>query len=101
MYLVGPIKAAMMDATRISYDCFPSMHTCCTLLLGFSAWTWARRLFWAISPIIVLMPLACVYLRYHYVIDVLVGGALAVVIVWLSKRFEAAITVGLPPPGPG
>ncbi len=93
MYLVGPIKEAMMDATRISYDCFPSMHTCCTLLLGYSAWTWARRLFWVISPIIVLMPLACLYLRYHYVIDVLVGAALAVFIVWLSKRFESAIAL--------
>lgn len=93
MYLVGPIKEAMMDATRISYDCFPSMHTCCTLLLGYSAWTWARRLFWVISPVIVLMPLACVYLRYHYVIDVLVGGALAVAIVWLSKRLEPAIAL--------
>ncbi len=99
MYMVGPIKEAMMDATRISYDCFPSMHTCCTILLGISAWTWARRLFWLISPIVVLMPLACVYLRYHYVIDVLVGAALAPVLVWVSARLEAAITVGLPPEG--
>lgn len=96
MYLVGPIKEAMMDKTRISYDCFPSMHTCCTLLLGVSAWTWSRRLFWLISPFVVLMPLACVYLRYHYVIDVLAGAALVPVLVWLSRRWEAAITEGLP-----
>jgi len=95
MYMVGPIKEAMMDATRISYDCFPSMHTCCTILLGISAWTWARRLFWIISPIVVLMPLACVYLRYHYVIDILVGAALAPALVWLSKKLEPAITAGL------
>lgn len=95
MYMVGPIKEAMMDATRISYDCFPSMHTCCTILLGISAWTWARRLFWIISPIVVLMPLACVYLRYHYVIDILVGAALAPALVWLSNKLEPAITAGL------
>lgn len=97
LYLVGPIKEAMMDATRISYDCFPSMHTCCTILLGVSAYTWARKLFWVISPVLVAMPLACVYLRYHYVIDVLVGAALAPALIWLSKKWEAAITVGLPP----
>lgn len=96
MYMVGPIKEAMMDATRISYDCFPSMHTCCTILLGVSAYTWARKLFWFIAPIVVLMPLACVYLRYHYVIDVLVGAALAPVLIWVSKKLEGAITVGLP-----
>lgn len=91
MYVIGPIKEAMMDATRISYDCFPSMHTCCTLLLGLSAWTWARRLFWLISPAVALMPLACVYLRYHYVIDLLAGVAVAIFVVWLSRRLEVAI----------
>lgn len=91
LYLVGPIKEALMDQTRISWDCFPSMHTCVTLLLGVCAWQWARRLFWAISPIVVSMPFACVYLRYHYVIDVLVGAALVPVIVWVSNRLARAL----------
>lgn len=93
LYVIGPIKEAMMDATRISYDCFPSMHTCCTLLLGWSAWTWSRRLFWLIAPFVVLMPLACVYLRYHYVIDLFAGAVVAVFVVWLSRRLEAHIDV--------
>lgn len=92
LYLVGPIKEAMMDATRISYDCFPSMHTCCTLLLGACAWRWSRKLFWVLSPIIVSMPFACVYLRYHYVIDVLVGAALVPLIIWASNRLASAIS---------
>jgi membrane-associated phospholipid phosphatase len=91
-WLVGPIKEALMDATRISYDCFPSMHTCCTLLLAVCAWQFARKLFWVISPIVVLMPLACVYLRYHYVIDVIAGAALVFPLVWLSKKLERWIT---------
>jgi hypothetical protein len=94
-YLVGPIKEAMMDATRISYDCFPSMHTCCTLLLGICAWQFARKLFWVISPVVVLMPLACVYLRYHYVIDLIAGAALVYPLVWASRRLEPWIS---PPP---
>jgi membrane-associated phospholipid phosphatase len=61
------------------------------LLLGACAWQWSRRLFWLISPIIVLMPFACVYLRYHYVIDVLVGAALVFPVIWLSNRLERAI----------
>lgn len=95
-YLVGPIKEALMDATRISYDCFPSMHTCCTLLLGVCAFQFARKLFWFISPVVVLMPLACVYLRYHYVIDVIAGAALVFPIVWASHKLERWIS----PPEP-
>lgn len=91
LYLIGPVKEALMDATRITWDCFPSMHTCCTLLLGYSAYRHVRRLFWWILPIVVSMPFACVYLRYHYVIDVLVGIVLAVVMALVVKRFRAGI----------
>jgi membrane-associated phospholipid phosphatase len=95
-YLVGPIKEAMMDATRISYDCFPSMHTCGALLLGFSAYVHARRLFWALCPIVAAMPVACLYLRYHYVVDVLAGAALAGGIILLTKRLEPCIVTSSP-----
>ena len=90
-YLIGPVKEALMDATRITWDCFPSMHTCCTVLLGWSAWRHVRRLFWFILPIVVSMPLACVYLRYHYVIDVVAGLALAAAMIALTSRFRAAL----------
>lgn len=90
-YVIGPVKEAMMDATRITWDCFPSMHTCCTVLLGWAAWRHVRKLFWAILPIVVSMPFACVYLRYHYVIDVIAGLALAAVMIAVTTRFRAAI----------
>lgn len=88
LYLIGPMKEAMMDATRVTYDCFPSMHTCCTVLLGWAAWRFVPRLFWGLSPIIVSMPLACVYLRYHYVVDVLAGLGLAAALIAMTAWFE-------------
>jgi membrane-associated phospholipid phosphatase len=90
-YLIGPVKEAMMDATRVTWDCFPSMHTCCTMLMAWCCWRHVRRLFWALLPIFVSMPLACVYLRYHYVIDVLVGLVLAVVMITLTTRFRSVL----------
>lgn len=90
-YLIGPVKEAMMDATRITWDCFPSMHTCCTVLMGWCAWRHVRRLFWAILPIVVSMPFACVYLRYHYVVDVLAGLALAAAMIALTSRLRPVI----------
>jgi membrane-associated phospholipid phosphatase len=37
------------------------------------------------------MPLACVYLRYHYVVDVLAGLALAGVMIAVTARFGARL----------
>lgn len=88
VYLLASVKEAMMDATRITYDCFPSMHTCCTMLLGWSAYRHVRKLFWWIAPVVISMPLACVYLRYHYVTDVLVGLVLSAAFMWLTPRLR-------------
>lgn len=90
-YLIGPVKEALMDATRITWDCFPSMHTCCTVLMGWCCWRHVRRLFWAVLPVVVSMPIACIYLRYHYVVDVLAGLALAAAMIALTTRFRAQI----------
>jgi len=89
VYLLASVKEAMMDANRITWDCFPSMHTCCSVLLGVSAFRHARGLFWWILPMVVSMPFACVYLRYHYVVDVLAGLSLALVMVVLTRRLGA------------
>jgi membrane-associated phospholipid phosphatase len=88
LYLLASVKEAMMDATRITYDCFPSMHTCCTVLLAWCAHRHVRRLFWWILPVVISMPLACVYLRYHYVTDVIAGLLLAAGMIWLTPRLN-------------
>lgn len=91
-WVIGAVKEAAMDATRITWDCFPSMHTCASALMGWAAWRHARRLFWGIAPMVVSMPLACVYLRYHYVVDVLAGLTLAALMVALTLRLGARVT---------
>jgi membrane-associated phospholipid phosphatase len=90
LYIIGPLKEAMMDVTRITFDCFPSMHTACTMIMAYLAWRYVRRLFWWIVPVVVSMPLACVYLRYHYVVDVLAGLAVAAVVIAVDRRIPVA-----------
>ena len=90
LYFIEPIKEAMMDAGRITWDCFPSMHTCASLIFWFAAWRHARVMFWVMAPIVVSIPFACVYLRYHYVIDVFAGVGLALVMSWLGPKVSAA-----------
>jgi len=66
-----------MDFARIRRDVFPSLH----VGISFVAWLYAfrnsRKLFWILSPILVSLFVSTIYLRYHYLIDVVAGLALA------------------------
>jgi membrane-associated phospholipid phosphatase len=95
-YLLEPIKAQLMDRTRVPRDCFPSLHTAASLTLLWGAFRHVRPLFWMLAPIVLSIPFACVYLRYHYVIDVLAGVALFAGVAtltvhsrWLQAAFHA------------
>lgn len=82
LYFTGYVKEQLMDATRITRDCFPSLHTGAGLCLLVGALRHARRLGFAIAPMSSSIPFACVYLRYHYAVDVIAGVVLCGV-VWL------------------
>jgi membrane-associated phospholipid phosphatase len=94
--LFAPLKEALMDQLRVTWDCFPSMHTCATVLMAWQSYRWARRLFWALLPVYATIPLACVYLRYHWVTDVLAGFGLA----WLVARLTMWVTQRTTSPAP-
>lgn len=81
LYYMKEFKNLYMDQPRIDRDCFPSLHTALTLIFLYSSWKNIRPLFWILLPIAIFIPIACVYLRYHYVVDVFAGILLAV-LVW-------------------
>jgi membrane-associated phospholipid phosphatase len=58
-------------------DAFPSGHALVTLLS--MAWAWRYRLWvrWVVTILGALLVVSTVYLRYHYVVDVLAGAVLA------------------------
>ena len=58
-------------------DVFPSGHTMMTLAAVW--WSWRMRLAvrWLVTPVGAVLVFATMYLRYHYVIDVVAGAALA------------------------
>lgn len=62
-------------------DCFPSGHVEVTLIVLFFAWKYHRPLFWFLLPVGATMVFATIYLRYHYVVDVVAGAVLALVII--------------------
>jgi membrane-associated phospholipid phosphatase len=73
-----PAGAAAGDLARLApRDAFPSGHALVTLLS--MAWAWRYRLWvrWPVTVAGALLIVATVYLRYHYVVDVLAGALLA------------------------
>lgn len=66
-------------AATVQRDVFPSGHTQITLLVMLLAFRYRARTRWFLLVTGSLLILATVYLRYHYVID-LIGGALFAVL---------------------
>ncbi len=59
-------------------DCMPSGHTQIVLIILYLAHRYEKFLFYLFLPIVCALILSTVYLRYHYVIDLMVGMALAI-----------------------
>jgi len=72
-------------------DAFPSMHNAIVLLTLIMAWRYHRGFFWASLPLAVSLPFATLYLRYHFLVDII--AALPVVLMafmlgpWLEKKW--------------
>ncbi|MDP7035096.1 MAG: phosphatase PAP2 family protein, partial [Planctomycetota bacterium] len=69
---------------NIKRDCYPSGHTMTTLIVLIYAFRYARHTVVAFGIITSLLIFSTVYLRYHYLVDVLAGAAGAVLMVLLG-----------------
>lgn len=66
-----------MDFARIRRDVFPSLHVAISFVVWLYAYRNSKPLFWLLCPLILSLWFSTVYLRYHYLIDVLAGLILA------------------------
>ncbi|MGH9433768.1 MAG: phosphatase PAP2 family protein [Terriglobia bacterium] len=90
-----------MDYARITRDVFPSLHVGISFVVWLYAWRNSKKLFWILSPLILSLWFSTVYLRYHYLIDCVVGFILAPIAYylanWLFARFgEASVSIPAP-----
>jgi membrane-associated phospholipid phosphatase len=83
------IRDTLNFLERFKQDAFPSAHTAVVLVVLFYAWQFSRRLFWVFLPVVVALIFSTVYLRYHYVVDVLAGILLAGPSVVLERMVTA------------
>ncbi|MCB0280402.1 MAG: phosphatase PAP2 family protein [Calditrichaeota bacterium] len=73
IWFTETIQHALNTLEQINRDAFPSGHTMMTTLCAIYAWKYDRFLGKIYILLTVGMIIATVYLRYHYVIDVIAG----------------------------
>jgi spermidine synthase len=90
---IGPafidIKLAGFPHPAIPRNCFPSLHTAWGLLVLIYAWKYKKKIFWILSFPVSQMILATVFLRYHYVIDLIAAVPYTFFIYWLNEKLMA------------
>jgi len=68
-------------------DAFPSGHTAVALMTLYYSWKCREKvLFSILLPVVSALMISTVYLRYHYVIDVVAGVLLTAVTIYLAPR---------------
>ena len=85
-HLATAINDTLNTLENGNRDAFPSGHTEIVLIMLIYAWRYRRWFFWVSLPLVSGLIMATMYLRYHYVVDVVAGAALAPVSVWAGGR---------------
>ena len=71
---------------------FPSSHVVIAIATVFFSFRYLRPIRWPHLAVVILLCLATVYCRYHYVVDVVAGGLTAAVLIplgnWLYFKFN-------------
>jgi membrane-associated phospholipid phosphatase len=68
----------------VNRDCMPSGHTMLSMLGILMAWRFRSRWRWFITIGGVSVIISTIYLRYHYVVDVIAGTTLALIVFFLQ-----------------
>lgn len=74
----------IINVGRVGHDCFPSLHVGIPFLLALYLRDYYKRLFIPCLIYVALMAAATIYLRYHYLIDVLAALVYAPAAYWLN-----------------
>ena len=77
LWLTAPVQAILDGLEGVQRDAFPSGHTAIAVIVLVMAARYQARLFYPLVVVCTSLVVSTVYLRYHYVIDVIAGVLLA------------------------
>jgi membrane-associated phospholipid phosphatase len=75
-------------AELVQRDVFPSGHTQLTLIVVYLGHWYKLKTRWIMTVLAGLLIIGTVYLRYHYVIDLLGGVLFFMFTIWSGKKFQ-------------
>ena len=84
----GSFHHLLMTLEGTIPDAFPSGHALIAMLVLVLSWKLHRRVFWWLLPFSSTLILATMYLRYHYVVDVLAAVLLVPVSVVIGRALH-------------
>ena len=84
------ITAQIVNSASNHVDIFPSLHVANSLYILLFDYRHKRCRFWLYLLPCTSLVIATLYLRYHYVIDVLSGIVLSLAALWLAHRLSTA-----------
>ncbi len=90
VFLAGELRQVLAVVEKIKLDCFPSGHTAVSVLALMLAWRYVRQLVRFMAPLVVALIVSTLYLRYHYLTDVVGGVILAIIAFVCSEKMHAA-----------
>ena len=67
---------------------FPSLHAAVGCVCLYYSWKYCRRIFPILLAFVAVLLISTVYLRHHWVVDLIAGACLAPVAAWLAPRYE-------------
>ncbi len=87
-WLLDYTRSATKAVPLTAHGAFPSLHCGVMLLSIILAWRYHRWFFWIQLPFGVGLVAGTVYLRHHWVVDIVAGFALAVFFYWAGPLVE-------------
>ena len=85
IWATDAIRHTLDKLENIQRDAFPSGHTEMTVISMMYAYKYSKKYFYVLLVIGTSLVFSTVYLRYHYVVDVIAGIALAIAVVITAK----------------
>jgi membrane-associated phospholipid phosphatase len=84
------ISSTLPNAIQfVQRDVFPSGHTQLTLIVVYLGHTYHLKTRWIMTILAGLLIISTVYLRYHYVIDLIGGALLFLFTIWSGKKIQS------------
>ena len=84
--LYTSVSQTLNGLENIQWDAFPSGHVAVTFIYSRFLFLYFKKIFYITFPIVILLVLSTIYLRYHYFVDILAGFVLFGIVYIIDRK---------------